>query len=149
MLKVKKVQIICISLPSTLRKQCLYNFPVGTFDVEIFLRFSTLFFDVEISTLNRRQNFKFDIDISMGFYLASKKRWKIDVKISTCPLGYYVINSANRLLQFLIGFFYTNFTHAMSHTNSSKCDSTSGTKIAICLKKRLGNEAMDRNKQLK
>ena len=43
---------------------------------------------------------------------------------------------------------YTDFVHKISHTKPSKYDSTSGTKISICLKKNWGDVAVDRNKHL-
>ncbi len=38
---------------------------------------------------------------------------------------------------------YTDYAHNISHTKPSKYDWTSGTEISICLKKKLGDEAVD------
>ncbi len=55
-------------------------------------------------------------------YLLFYKRWKPRLLISKPDFRWFFLN-------------YTDFAHTISYTKPSKYDSTSGTKISICLKK--------------
>ncbi len=91
---------------------------------------------------------------------ASSMLKKLQLCISFVTIGennvyvtYCFINGGNHVYNFQEVFrwfflIYTDFAHKISHIKPSKYDSTFGTKIAICLKKVGGDEAVDRNKNI-